>query len=427
MALLDSVKDRKGAALAASDRVPFNPFSLDFRRDPYPVYAALRAREPVKRVVGSWLVSRHADVLAVLRGRQFSSSRIPELVKRRGAGLERAAAGDYDGIESFIAKAIVFTENPDHARLRRLVNNVFDTDTVAAERPAIEAIARELLEGPLAAGGMEALADFADRVPMYLMCHRMGLPREMGRAMRDWAAGARMLLDPTLMAPADFAGVEAAVREALAYLAGIVEERKRRPGGDIISILLANRDRDDRLSEQEVALTCLMSFVAGHETTKHLIGNGILCLLRHPEQAAKLRADPTLAPTATEEVLRFEPPLQQTKRVAVAGAEIGDVDIREGEQVLLLLASANRDEAVFAEPERFSITRADVQAHVGFGYGMRACLGGGLANLEATIAFEMLFGGDVRVELATDDLEWQDGAVILRGLKRLPLRLSGRL
>ena len=422
MALPGTVKDRKGVASATPDRVRFNPFSPEFRRDPYPVYAALRAREPVKRVVGSWLVSRHADVLAVLRGRLFSSSRIPELVKRRGGGLERAAAGDYDGIESFIAKAIVFTENPDHARLRRLVNNVFDSGAVAAERPAIEAIARELLAQPLADGGMEALADFADRLPMYLMCHRMGLPREMGSVMRDWAAEARMLLDPTLMAPADFASVETAVREALACLTGVVEERKRRPGNDIISILLANRDRDDRLSEQEVALTCLMSFVAGHETTKHLIGNGILCLLRHPDQEALLRAGPALAASATEEVLRFEPPLQQTKRVAIADAEIGGVEIREGEQVLLLLASANRDEAVFADPDRFLITRGDLQAHVGFGYGMRACLGGGLANLEATIAIEMLFGGDIRPELATDELEWQDGAVILRGMKQLPLR-----
>ncbi len=426
MALLDPVKDRKGTASVAPDRVPFNPFNPEFRRDPYPVYAALRAREPVKRVVGSWLVSRHADLLAVLRGRQFSSSRIPELVKRRGAGLERAAAGDYDGIESFIAKAIVFTENPDHARLRRLVNNVFDAPAVAAERPTIEAIVRELLARPLADGGMEALADFADKLPMYLMCHRMGLPREMGPAMRDWAAQARMLLDPTLMAPADFARVEAVVREALGYLAGVVGERKRRPGGDIISVLLANRDRDDRLSEQEVALTCLMSFVAGHETTKHLIGNGILCLLRHPDQAALVVADPGLAARATEEVLRFEPPLQQTKRVAIADAEIGGVEIREGEQVLLLLASANRDEVVFADPERFLITRRDLQANVGFGYGMRACLGGGLANLEATIAFELLFGGDVRVELAADEIEWQDGAVILRGLKQLPLRFAGR-
>lgn len=426
MAVLDPVTDRKGAALAAPDRVPFNPFSPEFRRDPYPVYAALRAREPVKRVVGSWMISRHADVLAVLRGRQFSSSRIPDLVKRRGGGLERAAAGDYDGIESFIAKAIVFTENPDHARLRRLVNNMFDARAVAAERPAIEAIGRELLAGPLADGGMEALADFADRLPMYLMCHRMGLPRDMGPAMRDWAAGARRLLDPTLMAPGDFPRVEGVVQEALGYLTGVVEERKRRPGDDVISTLLANRDRDDRLSEQEVALTCLMSFVAGHETTKHLIGNGILCLLRHPDQAARLRADPALAANATEEILRFEPPLQQTKRVAIADAEIAGVQIREGEQVLLLLGSANRDEAVFAEPDRFEITRDNATAHLGFGFGMRACLGGGLANLEATVAFELMFGGDIQMELAADDLEWQDGAVILRGLKRLPLRVRGR-
>ena len=201
----------------------------------------------------------------------------------------------------------------------------FDAHAVAAERPAIEAIARELLAQPLADGGMEALADFADKLPMYLMCHRMGLPREMGPVMRDWAAEARMLLDPTLMAPADLRPCRGGGARGAGLPGRRREGTQAPPGGDIISILLANRDRDDRLSEQEVALTCLMSFVAGHETTKHLIGNGILCLLRHPDQAVLLRAGSALTAQATEEVLRFEPPLQQTKRVAIAEAEIGGV------------------------------------------------------------------------------------------------------
>ncbi len=421
---LADVTATAGAAPAAPARVPFNPFSPEFRRDPYPVYAALRAKAPVMRVVGSWLVSRHADVLAVLRDRRFSSSRIPDLVRRGGRG---AATGGHPDIDSFIAKAIVFTENPDHARLRRLVNNVFDADALAVERPAVEAIARELLAPALADGGMEVMAGFADRLPMYVMCRRMGLPREMGPPLRDWAAETRLLLDPTLMAPADFPRVEAALGEALGVLAEVVEARKRRPGDDVISILLGNRDRGDRLSEREVALTCLMSFVAGHETTRHLIGNGLLSLLDHPGEAARLRADPALAGNAVEEVIRYEAPLQQTKRVAVADADVGGVAIAEGEQVLLLLGSANRDEAAFDRPDVFRIDRPNAANHLGFGYGMRACLGGGLAHLEATVAIDQLFCRGIRVARTGDAVEWQDGPVILRGLRALPVRLSGRI
>lgn len=413
------------ASPVGRERFTFNPFSAAFRENPYPTYLRLRETAPVKRIMGSWLLSRYQDIMGVLRDRRFSSSRIPDLVKRGGRGPDKSHSyHDYEGIESFIAKAIVFTENPDHARLRRLVNNVFSPEAVAAERPRVEDIARRLLEQPMAEGGMELIEQFADKLPMYLMCERLDVPWEMGPTLRDWAHDTRMLLDPTLMSKEDYIRVEGVIQEAFAYFQGLIEQRKRKPGEDVISVLLANRVKGDRLQDQEVALTCLMSFVAGHETTKHLIGNGVLALLQHPDQAAKVRANPALLDNAIEEVLRYNAPLQQTKRVALKDVAFGDVTVAEGEQVLLLLGAANHDPEVFPEPERFLVERGNAPAHLGFGYGMRACLGGGLASLEARVACQLLFCGEYRVSLPNDRLEWQTESVILRGLRRLPIHLS---
>lgn len=421
------IREDTGRSRKKGQEVIFNPFSPAFRLDPYPTYRNLRERAPVKRIMGSWLVSRYSDVAYVLRDRRFSSSRIPDLVKRGRRGSDGSGSyRDHEGIESFIAKAIVFTENPDHSRLRRLVNNIFSAKAVAADRPRIEAIGRRLLERPLADGGMELIGDFADKLPMYLMCERLGVSWNMGPTLRDWAQDTRLLLDPTLMSKEDYIRVEDVLQSALAYFQEIIEERKRNPGEDVISVLLANRDKEDRLNEREVALTCIMSFVAGHETTKHLIGNGAVALLEHPDQVAKLRAKPALIDNTVEEVLRYNAPLQQTKRIAIKEAEISGFTIRDGDQVLLLLGAANHDPEVFADPDRFLVERSNARDHMGFGHGMRACLGGGLAHAEASTAYQLLFCGDFAVSLATETLEWQDESVILRGLRRFPVHLHGR-
>lgn len=421
------LREETGRTRNKGQDVIFNPFSPAFRTDPYPTYRNLRERAPVKRIMGSWLLSRYSDVAHVLRDRQFSSSRIPDLVKRGRSGVDGSSGyRDHEGIESFIGKAIVFTENPDHSRLRRLVNNIFSPKAVAAERPRIEAIGRRLLERPLAEGGMELIGDFADKLPMYLMCERLGVPWKMGPTIRDWAQDTRLLLDPTLMSKEDYIHVEGVLQSALAYFQQIIEERKRKPGEDVISVLLANRDKEDRLNEREIALTCIMSFVAGHETTKHLIGNGVLALLAHPDQAAKLRAKPALIGNTVEEVLRYNAPLQQTKRIAIKDTTINGSTICNGDQVLLLLGSANHDPAVFADPDRFLIERSNARDHMGFGYGMRACLGGGLAYAEASTAYRLLFCGESAISFATSTLEWQDKSVILRGLHRFPVHLHER-
>ncbi len=408
-------------------KVVFNPFSPAFRENPYPTYRALREDAPFLRVLGSWFFSRHGDIVSVLRDRRFSSSRIPELIRRGGRGSrDKEDYHDYKAVESFVAKAIVFTENPDHARLRRLVNIAFDAAAVAAEQPVIERIGRDLLQQPVARGEADLIADFADKLPMYVMCERLGVPREMGPVLRDWAFEARLLLDPTLMSKKDYVRVEGIMKQALGYFGGVIEERKRAPGPDIISRLLGARDKDDRLTDQEVALTCIMSFVAGHETTKYLIGNSALALLRHPREIDAIRAEPALIEQAVDEILRIDAPLQQTKRVAVTDVEFGGITVREGEPVILLLGSANHDPSVFDEPERFWVRRANAKMHLGLGYGMRNCLGGALAHSEAAAAVKLLFCQDIVPALATDKVEWQSESVILRGPSTLPVTLARR-
>jgi hypothetical protein len=405
----------------ARRRLRFNPFSEEFRRDPYAVYRRLREHDPMHRVLGMWVLTRYADVAAVLRDRRFSSSLFPQSIKQhRPKGGETFARS-----ESFIAKAIVFTENPDHARLRRLVGDCFSAETVDAERPHVEAIVDGLLDRARAQGGMEAMADFADLIPLHVTADRLGLPEDRRPQIREWTHLVRFLLDPALMTPADYVRVEAALAEFMEYVRPFLGERRARPGDDVISRLLQSRIGDDRLSDDEIILTCIMSFVAGHETTKYLIGNGLLALLQHPEAHRRLRQSPELVTSAVDEVLRYDAPLQQTKRLALQTIEVGGEAIRRGDKVLLCLGAANRDPARFADPDRFDVERTD-NAHFGLGFGMRACLGGWLAQAESQIALGRFTARVEHAELAERELTWQDDSRILRGLTRLPLRFGAR-
>ncbi|HEU5319329.1 MAG TPA: cytochrome P450 [Methylomirabilota bacterium] len=407
------------SAAGGARRLRFNPFSEEFRRDPYAVYRRLREAEPMHRVLGMWVLTRYADVAAVLRDRRFSSRLFPDAIEQhQPKGGQR-----FHRIESFIAKAIVFTDNPDHSRLRRLVGGCFSPEAVEAERPHVEALVDRLLDRALAAGGMEAMGEFADEIPLHVTADRLGLPEDGRRQVREWTHLIRFLLDPSLMAPDDYVRVEAAAAAFMEYVRPLVGERRARPTADVITRLLESRAGDDRLSEDEVILTCIMSFVAGHETTKYLIGNGLLALLQHPAQRARLRGEPGRVGAAVDEVLRYDAPLQQTKRVALEDVDVGGQTIRRGDKVLLCLGAANHDPARFERPEVFDIGRTD-NAHFGFGYGMRACLGGALAHLEAAVALSRFTARAPDPALTDEPLAWQDHSRILRGLTRLPIRFG---
>lgn len=407
--------------MSAPDRVRFNPFDAGFRRDPYPLYRRLRETEPVHRTLGMWVLTRHADVRAVLGDRTFSAGLIPQLVTKHAG---RLAGTVTDRIDRLGRKSLVFTGNPDHARLRGLVNRVFTAREVARLRPVVHRVADRLVRQARADGGMDAIAGLAAPLPVAALGEWMGLPSAMRAQVAAWTHDIRFLLEPGLLTADDFGHVSQVVETFVAALEEVVADRARHPGDDLISALLSARTAGgDRLGDEELVFLCIMCFVAGNETTKSLIGNGLLALLSHPEQAAALRRRPESIPGAVTEALRYDSPLQLTKRLATRDVELDGHRIAKGDQVLLCLGAANRDPAVFARPDAFDITRATT-GHLGFGHGMHGCLGGLLAELQAEVAFECLFSQAGDLELA-GEIEWQGHSFIARGLKSLPITMRG--
>ncbi|MFE9783853.1 cytochrome P450 [Nocardia salmonicida] len=399
-------------------RVRFNPFSTEFRQDPYPLYQQLREAEPVHRTLGMWVLTRHAEVRGVLHDRSFSAGLIPSLVSRQAERLGHCSVGQ---IERLGRKSLVFTDNPDHARLRGLVNRVFTARSVESLRPLVARVAADLMERAWRDGGLDVIADLAAPLPVAVLCEWMDLPEELRSRVGPWTHDIRFLLEPGMMKAGDFERVRVVVEEFAAAVDAVLPERRARPGSDLISQLLAARTAGgDVLTDEEVVFVCIMCFVAGNETTKSLIGNGTLALLRHPAQAALLRRGPESVEAAVTEALRYDPPLQLTKRLATRDIQLDGARISAGEQILVCLGAANRDPDVFARPDEFDLTRTG-GGHLGFGHGMHGCLGGLLAELQAQVAFEYLFVRSEHLEPRQTDLEWQDHSFIVRGLKSLPV------
>ncbi|WP_063055388.1 cytochrome P450 [Nocardia salmonicida] len=399
-------------------RVRFNPFSAEFRQDPYPLYQQLREAEPVHRTLGMWVLTRHAEVRGVLHDRSFSAGLIPSLVSRQAERLGHCSVAQ---IERLGRKSLVFTDNPDHARLRGLVNRVFTARSVESLRPLVARVAADLMERAWRDGGLDVIADLAAPLPVAVLCEWMDLPEELRPRVGPWTHDIRFLLEPGMMKAGDFERVRVVVEEFAAAIDAVLPERRARPGSDLISQLLAARTAGgDVLTDEEVVFVCIMCFVAGNETTKSLIGNGTLALLRHPAQAALLRRGPESVEAAVTEALRYDPPLQLTKRLATRDIQLDGARISAGEQILVCLGAANRDPDVFARPDEFDLTRTG-GGHLGFGHGMHGCLGGLLAELQAQVAFEYLFVRSEHLEPRQTDLEWQDHSFIVRGLKSLPV------
>jgi cytochrome P450 len=404
--------------VVTSKRARFNPFTAEFRRDPYPLYHRLRAQDPVHRNLGMWVLTRYCDVMTVLTDRTFSVSQIPDEAVRHGAKLGDLTLG---AIERLGRKSIVFTDEPDHARLRTLINRSFSPKAIQALRPAIERRVQSVL-GRLETGDIvDFIAEFADPVPLHVMADMMALPAEVRPLVKDWTHRIRFLLEPGLMSKEVFEDVRGVLDDYMACIRDIVRARKHAAGDDLLSVLSASHVGQDALSEEEVVFSAIMTFVAGHETTKFALGNGMFALLAHPDQMSQLRQNPPLMEGAVHEVMRYLSPLQQTKRRATRELEIGGRTIKPDEQLLLCLGAANRDPEVFDQPDRFDVTRAS-RKHIALGFGMHQCVGGALARLETEIALEALLRRFSAFELAADTVDWVDHSFILRGPKSLPIR-----
>jgi len=384
--------------------------------DPYPVFAARRAAHPIAwdDGLGMWLAFGHAQANAVLR--------------HRGLGriwADRLPLPAFESFNLIHRNALLEMEPPEHPRLRRLVAAAFARGHIERLRPWVEDLAARLVADLLerAAGGrpVDLVPSYADELPVAVIAELLGVPESDRPLLRPWSNAIVKMYEYDRPVAVESAA-EIAAAEFVAYLRELAAQRRTAPGEDLVSHLVSVRDADgDRLTEDELVTTCILLLNAGHEATVNVTCNGMLALLRHPEELTRLRADPGLIPSAVEELMRYDSPLQLFERTAVRDVEIGDVTVREGTKVAALLGSANRDPTVFSDPDRLDLGRTD-NPHIAFGAGIHFCIGAPLARVELQASFAALLGNTATIELA--DLPVRRPEFVIRGLVDLPVILT---
>jgi cytochrome P450 len=397
----------------------FDPWSAEFVAWPYDVYAQLRTESPLWffEGTGQYLISRHADVSALLRDRRLGRTYL-HLASHEEMGHEP----DPDHLASFwrlIRAGMLDREPPDHSRLRRLVSKAFTPRMVEQLRPRIEEMAGTLVDELLDAGSdgspVDLLATVAEPLPVTVIAEMLGIPEADRHLLRPWSAQIVGMyeLNPT---PEAAAAAVRASEEFSDYLRVLARERREQPGDDLISALAGVLDDGDRLTEDELIGTCVLLLNAGHEATVNVTGNGWWSLFRNPDELARLHAEPGLLPTAIEELMRYDTPLQMFERWVLEDIEVHGVTIPRGTEIGLLFGSANHDPAVFADPTRLDLGRTE-NPHISFGAGIHFCLGAPLARIELLSSFGTLLERAPKLALAADPI-WNPGYIV-RGLAAL--------
>jgi cytochrome P450 len=393
--------------------IRYDPFAPDVRENPYPYYAELRRQAPVYHVesAGLWTVARYDDVLTVLKDHQSFSSAPMNFEAVRGNFFEGNAA------------TIIGSDPPIHTRLRNLVNRGFTPRRIAALEPRIRAITEGLLAQIPHRRQFDLIAHFAIPLPVTVIAEMLGVEPDRHADFKQWSDSVVTLISgaPTEEQRTLLYARLSAFRD---YFLAVVDGRRAHPRDDLISVLVRAHETEHTLTAEEVIAFAALLLVAGNETTTNLIGNAVLALLDHPEELAKVRANPALVPNLVEEVLRYDAPVQGLFRVATRDVTVADTAISAGALVMPLFASANRDERQFPEPDRFYVTR-EAEGHIAFGFGIHYCLGAALARLEARIALEALlfrFPHLGREQGRVERIE----SMFLRGPKRLELTTECR-
>ena len=403
---LDIASLARGFSLAAPP-----PGFID---DPYPTYAALRAHSPVHPLApGSFVLTRHGDVLAAYRSPHLSSDKQREFAPRLGAGTP---------IYQHHTTSLVFNDPPLHTRVRRLLMGALNQRAIARMESGVVALVQGLLDGLADAPEPDLIEHFAAQIPVEVIGNLLAVPHAERAPLRDWSLAILSALEP---APdmALLARANAAVTDFSDYLRTLVAERTRRPGDPEADVLtrLIQGDAQGRLDEDELLHNCIFLLNAGHETTTNLIGNGLHALLRHRDQFDRLVAEPALLPTAVEELLRFESPLQLNNRLSTAPLVFSGQEVPAGSFLTLAIGAANRDEAAFEDADRLDVARKP-NNHLAFGQGAHACSGMNVARLEARVAIGGLLARYPRLQAAGPAV--RDRRVRFRGLRHLPVTLS---
>ena len=415
----------RGSVVSAPDQAAEAPLSLyhlldpEVLANPYPLYARLRSQDPVHwdPYLHAWVVTRYEDVITVLH--HFSADRTPP-----PEYFEALGAPEVGPVAKVMVKQMLFMDTPTHTRLRRLASGAFVPTRVRVLRDHIRAIATRLIDDIQArgTGRLDLLADFAEPLPAIVTVEMLGVPVEDHVKLKAWSAAFAEMLGNFQHNPDRLGGVLDAVENLTAYFRDAIQKQRRNPREGLIHAFMTAEVGGDRLTEEEIVANCIVTMVGGLETTTNLITNGMLTLLRHPKELARLRADLGLMPAAVEELLRYESPSQHTARLAPDDVGLGGKHIRKRQAVIAVMAAGNRDPERFPDPDRLDFDRPD-NRHLAFGWAAHFCFGAPLARLEGQIAFETLLRRFRTFELTGEPLVWREN-LGLRGLKSLPLSYS---
>jgi cytochrome P450 len=383
--------------------------------DPYPAFARARAIAPVQwhEGLGIWLAFTHTEANAVLRDRRLGR-----------IWSDKEPGERFESFNLIHRNAMLEVEPPHHTRLRRLISTAFARGHVERLRPWVEELAGRLVDELLARSGgsepVDLLTGMADQLPVAVIAELLGVPEADRPLLRPWSNAIVKMYEYERTRVREEAA-ERAADEFVTYLRGLAAERRQHPGDDLVSHLVQVRDADgDKLTEDELVTTCILLLNAGHEATVNVTGNGTLALLRHPDQQARLRADRSLLPTAIEEFMRYDSPLQLFERTATEDVEIGGITVEKGQKIAALMGSANHDPAVFAEPDALDVGRTE-NPHISFGAGVHFCIGAPLARVELQATFGALLDRTSSLELGGEPVRRPE--FVIRGLAELPIVL----
>ena len=403
----------------------FNPFDPGYAADPYPHLREQRETAPIQELpFGPWIVFEHADALRLLRDTSMSVEERKAIAinperERMRAQLIAEVAPDYEFRERV---SILNLDPPDHTRLRKLVSSVFTPRRIAELQPMIAGVVERHLDAVEARGEMDLIADLAFPLPFTVISEMMGMPTEDRDQVRSWSHALVRILDFTI-GPDELRVALQAGENMRAHLGEVIAWKRRNPGDDLLTALIDAEADGDKLSDIELLEQVMLLYIAGHETTVNLIGNGTWALLRNRDQLELWRDDPAVDATAIDELLRFDSPVQLSRRISLEAMEVHGREIPAGTFVFTSLGSANRDPAVFGPTaDDLDLRRADAARHLSFGSGSHHCLGASLARLQGTEAITGLIRRFPNVRAAADEPDW-NGRLVLRGMESLPLSL----
>jgi len=382
--------------------------------DPYPLYRRLRTEDPVHwdPFLHAWVVTGYADVVTVLH--RFSARATPLPEQLHALGLSALTP-----VAQVMVRQMLFMDAPAHTRIRGLASQAFTPRRVEELRLHLQDIVDGLLDRVIPGGRMDVLGDFANQLPAIVSAEMLGVSPEDHRQLKMWSADFAEALGAFQHDPERAMKILKATEEMIRYFEGAIQEQRRHPHDGLIHALLTAEIDGDRLTDDEVVANCIITMVGGQETTTNLIGNGVLSLLRHPDELRRLRADLSLIPSAVEELLRYESPSQHTARLAPDDVVIGGRAIRKRQAVIAVMGAANRDPERFPDPDRLDVTRAD-NRHVAFGWAAHFCFGAPLARIEGQIAFATMLRRLPGLRLEAGPLVWREN-LGLRGLTALPV------